>query len=93
MRRTTPEYRSETPTGMADIVKPKPGLVLSSTHVVRALDIYGKRYRCDSCNAKMFVRYASGLCPRCYNGHTSKDETVSQVLYDFERGGTDDIAE
>jgi hypothetical protein len=41
----------------------------------------------------MFVRYASGLCPRCYNGHKSKDETVSQVLYDFERGGTDDIAE
>jgi hypothetical protein len=76
---------------MADIVKPKPGLVLSSTHVVRALDVYGKRYQCDSCDAKMFVRYESGLCPRCYNGHKSKNEAVSQVLYDFERGGTDDI--
>ena len=76
---------------MADFIKPKPGLVLSSSHVVRALDTEGKRYACDSCGAKMFVRYESGLCPRCYNSHKVKNEAVSELLFDFERGGTSDL--
>jgi hypothetical protein len=76
---------------MARFIRPKPGLVLSSSHVVRALDLYGPRYHCDDCGSKMFVRYESGLCPRCFNGHRVKNEAVSQLLYDFERLGTEDL--
>jgi hypothetical protein len=41
----------------------------------------------------MFVRYESGLCPRCFNGHRVKEEAVGQLLYDFERLGTEDLHE
>jgi hypothetical protein len=78
---------------MDKFIRPKPGLVLSSSHVVRALDLYGTRYHCDGCGSKMFVRYESGLCPRCYNGHRAKHEVVSQLLYDFESLGTEDLHE
>ena len=78
---------------MANFIRPKPGLVLSSSHVVRALDLYGPRFHCGECGSKMFVRCESGLCPRCYNGHRVKDEAVTQVIYDFERCGTEDLRE
>jgi hypothetical protein len=58
--------------------------------VVRALD-HGPRFHCGECGSKMFVRSESGLCPRCYNDQRVKDEVVTQVLYDFERLGTDDL--
>jgi hypothetical protein len=66
-------------------ILPRPGLVLSSAHVVRALDLYGPRFECGGCGAKMFVRYESKLCPRCYNGQRSEHahEVVSEVLGDL----------
>ena len=77
---------------MAQFIRPKPGLVLSSSHVVRALDLHGPRYQCGGCGSKMFVRYDSGLCPRCFNRVKHTESSVSEVLYDFERLGTDDLA-
>jgi len=78
---------------MANFIRPKPGLVLSSSHVVRALELYGPRYTCGECGSKMFVRYDSGLCPRCFNGHRVKHEAVRELLFDFERCGTEDLRE
>ena len=78
---------------MANFIRPKPGLVLSSSHVVRALELYGPRYDCGECGSKMFVRYESGLCPRCFNGQRAKHEAVHELLYDFERLGMDDLRE
>ena len=77
---------------MAQIIRPKPGLVLSSSHVVRALDLHGPRYHCDGCGSKMFVKYESGLCPRCFNREKAADSSATEVLYDFEQLGTEDLA-
>jgi len=76
---------------MAQHIRPKPGLVLSSSHVVRALDLHGPRYHCTGCGSKMFVKSDSGLCPRCFNREKWADSSVSEVLYDFERLGTEDL--
>jgi len=76
---------------MAQFIRSKPGLVLSSSHVVRALDLHGPRYHCDSCGSKMFVKYDSGLCPRCFNREKQADSSATEVLYDFERLGTEDL--
>ena len=76
---------------MAQFIRPKPGLVLSSSHVVRALDLHGPRYACGGCGSKMFVRYGSGLCPRCFNRAKHTERRVGEVLYDFERLGTEDL--
>ena len=77
---------------MAQFIRPKPGLVLSSSHVVRALDLHGPRYQCGGCGSKMFVKYESGLCPRCYNRARETESSVGEVLYDFERYGVEDLA-
>ena len=76
---------------MPEFIRPKLGLVLSSSHVVRALDLYGPRYRCDGCGSKMFVKNESGLCPRCFNREKAADASASEVLYDFEHLGTEDL--
>jgi hypothetical protein len=77
---------------MAQFIRPKPGLVLSSSHVVRALDLHGPRYQCGGCGSKMFVKYESGLCPRCFNREKAADHSATEVLYDFEQLGTEDLA-
>jgi hypothetical protein len=76
---------------MAQFIRPKPGLVLSSSHVVRVLDLYGPRYNCGGCGSKMFVKYGSGLCPRCFNREKQVDSSATEGLYDFERLGTEDL--
>ena len=76
---------------MSEFIRPKPGLVLSSSHVVRALDLHGPRYLCGGCGSKMFVKYDSGLCPRCFNREKQADSSVREVLYDFEQRGTEDL--
>ena len=53
---------------MQSTVRPKVKHLLPSAWVVRALLHGGRRYHCESCNEPMFVRYASGLCPWCFNG-------------------------
>lgn len=76
---------------MTQFIRPKPGLVLSSSHVVRALDLHGPRYHCDGCGSKMFVRYDSGLCPRCFNRESQAHGSVSEVLFDFEQLGSEGL--
>ncbi len=41
---------------------------ISSSHLIRALAADAGAFGCTRCGARMFVRYASGLCPRCWNG-------------------------
>ena len=41
---------------------------IPSAWIVRGLAQAGTVHSCKSCNARMFVRYASGLCPLCWNG-------------------------
>ena len=42
--------------------------MIPSSMVVRALAGEGARFHCENCGDTMFVRYASGLCPLCFNG-------------------------
>lgn len=92
MRKPTPASPRVPPTSMERFIRPKPGLVLNSSHVVRTLDLYGPRYACDDCGAKMFVKYDSGLCPLCFNRARRTDSHVSEVLYDFEHLDCEDLA-
>ena len=56
---------------------PEAPLLLSGAYVIRALGLFGPKYECGDCGATMFVRYESGLCPRCFNGQRAKHtETV-----------------
>ena len=77
---------------MANSILPKPQLLLSGAFVIRALGLYGPRYECGDCGATMFVRYDSGLCPRCFNREKAADSSATEVLYDFEQLGTEDLA-
>ena len=52
---------------MATQVLPKPRTLIPSGFVVRALSRRGRRFHCGNCGDVMFVRYASGLCPMCFN--------------------------
>ena len=49
-------------------IRPKPRLLIPGSFLVRALSQNGPRYACGNCGDRMFVRYASGLCPHCFNG-------------------------
>ena len=62
---------------MQTTVRPKIKHLLPSAWVVRALLHGGRRYHCETCNEPMFVRYASGLCPWCYNGVRSQSHVGS----------------
>ena len=76
---------------MANSILPKPQLLLSGAFVIRALGLYGPRYECGDCGATMFVRYESGLCPRCFNGHRAKhtEAVVRDILLELEEFGAD----
>ena len=71
---------------MSKEILPKPQLLLSGTYLVRALGLFGSRYECGECGATMFVRYESGLCPRCFNGQRAKhtESVVREVLLELE---------
>jgi hypothetical protein len=45
---------------------------ISGAILVRILANHASYHRCDRCGEKMFVKYASGLCPLCFNGHEPK---------------------
>jgi hypothetical protein len=49
---------------------------IPSAWIVRGLAQAGTVYTCRSCNARMFVRYASGLCPLCWNGRGPERTTL-----------------
>ena len=71
---------------MPNEILPKPQLLLSGAYVIRALGLFGTRYECADCGATMFVRYESGLCPRCFNGQRAKhtESVVREVLLELE---------
>jgi ribosomal protein S27AE len=81
---------------MSKEILPKPQLLLSGAYLIRALGLFGSRYECGECGATMFVRYESGLCPRCFNGQRAKhtESVVREVLLELEafeaEGGTAD---
>ena len=41
---------------------------IPSAWIVRGLAKAGTVHACRSCGGRMFVKYASGLCPICWNG-------------------------
>jgi hypothetical protein len=49
--------------------------------LIKALRRGGAVHRCVNCGERMFVKYASGLCPLCYNGRRAVqvDEPVHVV--------------
>ena len=46
--------------------------------LIRSLRRRGAVHHCINCGERMFVKYASGLCPLCYNGRRKLhfDESV-----------------
>jgi hypothetical protein len=44
--------------------------IIPSTWIIWSLTHGGSTFWCGGCDAKMFVRYESGLCPLCWNGRT-----------------------
>jgi hypothetical protein len=66
--------------------------MIQSGFLVQALRYGGAVYHCDNCGERMFVKYASGLCPLCYNGrralhveepvHIVSDESVLAGILD-----------
>ena len=64
-------------------VQPIRGAMIPSGFVVQALRRGGAVFRCDNCGERMFVKYASGLCPLCYNGRRAlRAEEPVQVVSD-----------
>ena len=53
---------------MSNTILPKVRRLIPSSFVVQALCHDGRRFHCGNCGDVMFVRYASGLCPLCFNG-------------------------
>ena len=49
--------------------------------LIQSLRRRGAIHRCINCGERMFVKYASGLCPLCYNGRRALriDEPVHVV--------------
>jgi hypothetical protein len=60
---------------------PRQRATIPSSFLVRALATRGRRHHCANCGEVMFVRYASGLCPLCFNGrrHVALPEPVYEV--------------
>ena len=48
--------------------------LIPSAFVVWSLGRCRNVHHCETCGAKMFVRFASGLCPRCWNADRSPAE-------------------
>ena len=42
--------------------------MIHSGFLIQSLRRRGAVHRCINCGGRMFVKYASGLCPLCYNG-------------------------
>jgi hypothetical protein len=73
-------------------IRTKRGTTIHSGLLVQALRRGGAVHRCINCGEQMFVKYASGLCPLCYNGrrelhleepvHEAPDENVLAGVLD-----------
>ena len=62
-------------------IRQKPRTLIPSSLLVRVLRS-GPRFNCSGCDARMFVRYSSGLCPHCWNGHTPALHATVQAVSD-----------
>jgi hypothetical protein len=49
-------------------IRPPRRATIHSGFLVQTLRRGGAVHRCINCGERMFVKYASGLCPLCYNG-------------------------
>jgi hypothetical protein len=49
-------------------IRPARGATIHNGFLIRALRCGGAVHHCINCGGRMFVKYASGLCPLCYNG-------------------------
>ena len=66
--------------------------MIHSGFLIQSLRRRGAVHRCINCGERMFVKYASGLCPLCYNGrrelhldepvHLAPDEIVLAGILD-----------
>jgi rubrerythrin len=66
--------------------------MIHSGLLIQALRRGGAVHRCTNCGERMFVKYASGLCPLCYNGrrelrldepvHVAADQNVLAGVLD-----------
>lgn len=73
-------------------VRPAHRGTIHSGFLIKALRRGGPVHRCVNCGERMFVKYASGLCPLCYNGrrelrieeavHTAPEENVLAGVLD-----------
>jgi len=61
-------------------LRPRERDTIPSSFLVRALARRGAAHHCDNCGEVMFVRYASGLCPLCFNGRRSV--TLPEPVYE-----------
>ena len=57
--------------------------------LIQSLRRRGAVHRCINCGERMFVKYASGLCPLCYNGRRELhlDEAVYVAPDDYVLAG------
>ena len=74
-------------------VRPANGAeMIHNGFLIQSLRRRGAVHRCVNCGERMFVTYASGLCPLCYNGrrplhldepvHVAPDEHVLAGVLD-----------
>jgi hypothetical protein len=73
-------------------IRTRRGAEIHSRFLIQALRRGGAVHRCINCGERMFVKYASGLCPLCYNGrrelhlegpmHEAPDENVLAGVLD-----------
>jgi len=70
---------------MSNSILPKVRRLIPSSFVVQALCVDGRRFHCGNCGDVMFVRYASGLCPLCFNGRKrwTASEKPREVPHDL----------
>jgi len=71
-------------------VRPERGAeMIHNGFLIQSLRRRGAVHRCINCGERMFVKYASGLCPLCYNGRRELhlDEAVYVAPDDYVLAG------
>ncbi len=64
-------------------IRPTNRATIHCGFLIQALRSDGAVHRCVNCGERMFVKFASGLCPLCYNGRRPlRVEGALQVVRD-----------
>lgn len=61
-------------------VAAKPGSLIDNAWLVRVLASSPHTHGCSECDARMFVRAASGLCPVCFTEKRLREEHIETVV-------------